>query len=116
MWLEINKDNLVEGIHSHKCNSKNIWIEYKGDKHIMPGDSYIKNKVISAIETQDINDKNVRIRCSEQHIKKYYPLTKQITILRKGSDSDVKEMNVFIDRCEDWVNSTKKLSDLHKIT
>ena len=117
MWLEINNDNIIEGVHSHQCSSNNTWVEYEGDKHIVPGDYYIKGKVIPAKDKQDIKNKDVRIRLCEQHIKKYYPLTKQVSLLRKGSDSDVQKMNAFIERCEDWLNSRKQeLSALHSIT
>ena len=49
----------------------------------------------------------------QMHITRYYPLGKQLTIARVGSESDQLKMYNFIDACLFWANQEKpKIDDL----
>ena len=62
------------------------------------------------LSLKDIND-----RC-ESHITTYYPIGKQLTIDRLGTNEEKTRMYTFIDACRAWANSEHpKLKELYVI-
>ena len=59
----------------------------------------------------DINDS------CQQYITRYYPVGKQLTIERVGSEAEKGKMHTFIDACLVWANQENpRMDDLLKIT
>lgn len=44
-----------------------------------------------------------RYACAD-HIARYYPIHKQLNILRSGTQAEKDKMDVFINACRDWSN------------
>ena len=101
MWIEVNKNKIIVGVHSHRCESKHQWIEVTDQAQ--PGDSYIDDQVVPA-SYQEPEHEHRRIMAS-QKIVEHYPTWKQINILRSGSPSEQKKMSVFIDAIRHWSNN-----------
>jgi len=50
------------------------------------------------------------------YINRFYPVYKQLNILRSGSKEEQQQMDVFIEACRAWANSAAPvLSDVTKI-
>jgi hypothetical protein len=50
------------------------------------------------------------------HIAKFYPMWKQINVIRSGDTAAIQKMSAFIDACRDWSNhSEPKFEDLIQI-
>lgn len=50
------------------------------------------------------------------HIAKFYPMWKQINVVRSGNAAEIQKMGAFIDACRNWSNqSDPKLEDLTQI-
>lgn len=107
MWLEI-EDELVIGVHSDKCISENKWVEY--DDQATPGDKWIDGKLIKNSETVpdsitgELSDEQIRRIMAKDKILMFYPLWKQLNILRECNIFAISKMGSFIDACRNWSN------------
>jgi len=70
--------------------------------------------------TQDYSDAifslaDINEAC-QRHITRFYPVGKQLTVERIGSDSDKATMHAFIDACLQWANlEVPAMDDLYQI-
>ncbi|BBH15226.1 hypothetical protein JD974_01095 [Chromobacterium haemolyticum] len=56
-----------------------------------------------------------RVQCAA-HIEKYYPIFKQLNLLRDGDDEEKKQMSAFINACQAWSNQASGTrAELEKI-
>lgn len=112
VWLEIN-DDLIMGVHTDKCESNLLWIEYEGEAN--PGDYWKANKVISSKKSVDAAiEKQIAARA---HITRLYPEWKQLNIIRGGDEKEIARMGRYIDATRNWSNRrNSSLSQLEKIT
>ena len=50
------------------------------------------------------------------HIAKFYPVWKQLNVIRSGDAAEIQKMGVFIDACRDWSSQIEpKFADLVQI-
>ncbi len=109
MWLEVDKDNIIIGVHSDRCDSDDTWVE-SDDPNVMPGDAWKKGKVIRVREKQTREEKaaakqSERRRQAYVAITHHYPEWQQLNILRGGDAEQIKNMGHFIDAVRAWSNA-----------
>ncbi len=117
MWLEVNKDNVIIGVHSDRCDSDDTWVE-SDDPNIRPGDEWKKGKVVRVREKTSREDKSViketkeiketkRRRLAHLTITRHYPEWQQLNILREGDQVKITSMGDFIDAVRAWSNTSR---------
>lgn len=115
MWLEVDTDESIIGVHSHECVSDDMWVE-TDELDVMPGDYWVDGKLKrnrpEKIELSEAEENEIiRRQAASKEIKLKYPEWKQINILRKGDDDEIKIMGGFIDSVRAWSNSPSLPAD-----
>ncbi len=111
MWLELDGDENIIGIHSHKCTNDHEWVEATGiDADIMPGDQWKNGKVVRLATKPTKSQKreveiNERRHIARQVITQYYQEWEQLNILREGDTEKMTSMGNFIDAVRAWSNA-----------
>ncbi len=111
-WLEIDK-GIVIGVHGHKCNSPNKWVQCSNEDAAIvdPGDEFKDGKVVKQKDnTSDQatgNTKHTRKQLAERHIQKHYSLQEQIRILRGSDHNQKQKLDDFLRQIDDWLKNTK---------
>lgn len=108
MWLQIDNDGLILGVHSDECETNDTWLE-TDDVDVMPGDSWIGGKLKinrpeAVVLSEEEENKNLRREIASREIRSKYPEWKQINIIRSGDKNEIRRMGEFIDSVRDWSN------------
>ena len=113
MWIEVDDDGYIMGIHTHKCESNLNWHEVS--ESVTFNDRYKDGQIVQVAKAVEL-DLPERQRQANIHVNKYYTPRQQITVLRKNIALDLEKMNRFLDHVETWVaNDSAILEDLRNI-
>lgn len=102
MWLELSETNEVIGIHSHQTGSPNKQVEIDDSISVDLGDSWVNGNVQQMDRTLD--PVSIRQKLAADNIAKYYPIWKQLNVIRENNSEEVIKMGNFIDACRMWSN------------
>ncbi len=113
MWLEVDSDHTIVGLHSHQCESDNSWVEAKAiSMDVMPGDQWQNGKIVR-VATKKTSRQNQEAQRNERRqvaykaITRHYPEWQQLNILRDGDAATIKTMGRFIDAVRAWSNASR---------
>ena len=125
MYLLLNHDDSINIADDHPIDA-NLYIdgltlvelpEYTraqvmGDVPIDDARWDTENQVVCRYDKSFTDSTSWRQQQAAQRITQFYPLYKQLNILRSAHSSEQKRMALFIDKCRKWSNDFSIKADI----